>query len=163
MTVRRSSPNEWKKQLRKQVRNCEEKDWLATRGSEREKQFLKRWANQKGLSDGDRALISQWIDKPDDFEKRNALLWHAAKNSVLGPVVYSVAMERHGKLNDLEWLVACFTAQAIEQKEIARIITVAERTVDNIVKRIKLTIAQELKCDITSVDQLQIACWFFGL
>jgi DNA-binding CsgD family transcriptional regulator len=162
MTVRRSSPNEWKGQLPK-VRNCEEKDWLATRGSEREKQFLKRWAKQKELSDGDRALISEWIDKPDGFEKRNAAFWEAAKKSVLGPVVYSAAMERHSKLNDVEWLVACFTARAIEQKEIARIIAVGERTVDNIVKRIKLKITQELKCDIASVDQLQIACWFFGL
>jgi hypothetical protein len=161
MTVRKSSPSN--RQLQEQARKRHEKHWLAIKGSAREKQFLKRWSEQKGLSERDRTLISEWIDNPDAVEKRNALFWQAAKRSVLGDVVYEAAMERHRKLNDAEWLVACFTAQGIKQQEIAGMIHAGGRTVDNIVDRLKVKIMQELECDIESVTLPQIACWFFGL
>ncbi len=162
MTVRQSLPNEGNRQLQEQARKRHEKHWLAIEGSEREKQFLKRWSKQKGF-ERDRTLISEWINKPDGFERRNALFWQAAKKSVLGNVVYEAAMERHRKLNDAEWLVACFIAQGIKQQEIARMIHTGERTIDNIVDRLKVRIRQELKFDIESVTLPQIACWFFGL
>src|ERR1700733_1849704 len=98
MPIRQSLPNEGNRQLQEQARKLHEKDWLAIKGSEREKQFLRRWSKQKGLSEGDLTLISEWIDKPDSFERRNALFWQAAKRSVLGNVVYEAAMERHRKL-----------------------------------------------------------------
>ena len=129
----------------------------------REKQFLKRWAKQEGLSQKDRDLIYKWIDDPDEFAKRNALFWQAAKKSLLGPVVYETAIERHSKLDDKEWLVACFTAQGMRQKEIAKLTHIGVRMVDNIIRSLRDKMTQELECDIKSDGLAQITCWFFGL
>lgn len=118
---------------------------------------------QKGPGEKDRVLIYEWIGEPDGFAKRNALFWQAAKKSVLGPVVYETAMERHRTLNDEEWLVACFTARGMRQAEIAKMIHTGERMLDNIIRSLKDKIIRELNCNIESIDRAQIACWFFGL
>jgi len=127
-----------------------------------EKQYLTRWAKH-GLSQNDRELIYKWMNNPDESAKRNTLFWQSAKNSVLGPVVYETAMERHRKLDDKEWLVACFTAQGMRQQEIAQLTHMGERMVDNTICSVKDKIAQELHCDIEIDDRVQIARWFFGL
>ena len=129
----------------------------------REKQFLKRWAKHGGLSQEERDLIHKWIDDPDEFAKRNALFWQSAKKSLLGPVVYKTAMERHRILNDKEWLVACFTAQGMRQQEIARLTHIGVRMVDNIIRSLKDKMTQDLECDIESDGLAQIARWFLGV
>jgi len=157
------SAKEQKRDLREQARKLHEKGWLAPVGSVQEKQFLERWAKQEGLSQKDRDLIYEWIDSPDEFAKRNALFWQAAKRSVLGPVVYETAMERHSTLDDKEWLVACFTAQGMKQEEIMALTHLGDRTIDNIIRSLKTRITQELECDIEINDRVQIARWFLGL
>jgi hypothetical protein len=152
-----------KKELRKQARELHEVDWLAPAGSEREKQFLKSWEKRGGPSTKELALIKEWVHNPDQSAKRNTLFWQAAKKSVLGPVVYGTAIERHRALDDKEWLVACFTAQGMKQEKIAELTHLGERMVDNVIRILKDKIIQELGCDIESVDLPQIACWFFGL
>lgn len=72
-------------------------------------------------------------------------------------------MKRHSMLDDKEWLVACFTAQGMLQKEIAQLMHTSERMVDNIISDLKDKITLDLGCDIERVDRAQIACWFFGL
>ena len=161
-SLRQPSAKEQKRKLREEARNLHEKDWLAPAGSVLEKQFLTRWAKH-GLSQNDRELIYKWIDSPDESAKRNTLFWHSAKNSVLGPVVYETAMERQRMLDDKEWLVACFTAQGMRQKEIAELTHMGVRMVDNIIRSLKDKMTQELKCDIESDGLAQIARWFFGL
>jgi DNA-binding CsgD family transcriptional regulator len=151
------------KELRKEARELHAKNWLAPAGSVQEKQFLKRWAKVADVSQKDRDLIYQWIDKPDEFAKRNTLFWQAAKKSALGSISYETAMERHRTLDDKEWLVACFTAQGMRQKEIAKLTHIKERTVDNIILRLKDKIIQEGWCDIKGVGLARIARWFFGL
>jgi len=151
------------KELRKEAREHHAKNWLAPAGSVQEKQFLKRWAKVADVSQKDRDLIYQWIDKPDEFAKRNTLFWQAAKKSALGSISYETAMERHRTLDDKEWLVACFTAQGMRQKEIAKLTHIKERTVDNIILRLKDKIIQEFRCDIKGVGLARIARWFFGL
>lgn len=37
-------------------------NWVADAGTELERELLSRWAKQPGLTDEDRALISEWID-----------------------------------------------------------------------------------------------------
>ena len=139
-------------------------NWLAPTGSVQEKQFLKRWSEQKGLSEADRALIREWHKMPDGFSKRNEGFWRAAKKSVLGQVVHETAMERHRKLpRGREWEVACLTAEGYEQGEIADLLDVGTRTVDNIVLKIKQIIVQESGCEIESVNLAQISRWFLGL
>ena len=139
-------------------------NWLAPAGSVQEKKFLRRWAERKGLSEADRELIREWHKTPDGFEKRNFGFWRAAKASVLGDVVYETAMERHQKLpRGREWEVACLTAEGYEGGEIADLLGVGERTVDNIVLKIKQIIVQEFDCEIESVNIAQISRWFLGL
>jgi hypothetical protein len=161
-TLQQPSTKELKKELREQARHLHEKDWLAPAGSVLEKQFLTRWAKH-GLNQNDRERIYKWIDSPDESAKRNTLFWQSAKNSVLGPVVYETAMERHRMLDDKEWLVACFTAQGMRQKEIAELTHIGVRMVDNIIRSLKDKMTQDLKCDIESDGLAQIARWFFGL
>jgi hypothetical protein len=160
--LRQSSPKEQKRNLREQARSLHEKDWLAPAGSVAEEQFLTRWAKH-GLSQNDRELIYKWIHSPDESAKRNTLFWQSAKNSVLGPVVYETAMERQRMLDDKEWLVACFTAQGLRQKEIAELTHIGVRMVDNIIRSLKDKITQELKCDIEPDGLIQIARWFLGM
>ena len=139
-------------------------NWLAPAGSEREKQFLKRWAQREGLSEAHRALIREWHKTPDGFTKRNEGFCRVAKESVLGDVVWKAAMERHTKLpRGREWEVACLTAEGYKQPEIADLLGVGKRTVDNIVLKIKQIIVQDLNCEIESVNIAQIALWFRGL
>jgi hypothetical protein len=151
------------REFRQQARRRLEKDWLATAGSERERQFLTRWSKQEGLSEKDRKLIYAWLDTPDGFEKRNALFWNAAKKSVLGAPVYDAAIERHSRLNGKEWLVAYFTVEGVRQKEIAEWTKLSEREVDNVIRSIKDKISLDFGCEIERVDLAQIARWFFGL
>jgi hypothetical protein len=162
-SLRRPSAKKQKRELREQARKLHEKGWLAPVGSVQEKQFLERWAKQEGLSQKDRDLIYEWIDSPDEFAKRNALFWQVAKQSVLGNVVYETAMERHSKLDDKEWLVACFTAQGMKQEEIMALTHLGDRAVDNIIRSLKTRITQELECDIEINDRVQVARWFLGL
>jgi hypothetical protein len=162
-SLRQPSAKQQKRELQEQARKLHEKDWLAPAGSVREKQFLEKWAKQEGLSQKDRDLIYEWIDHPDESAKHNTLFWQAAKKFVLGSVIYKTAMERHRTLDDKEWLVACFTAQGMLQKEIAKLMHIGERKVDDIIRSLKDKITQDLECDIERVDRAQIACWFFGL
>lgn len=139
-------------------------NWLAPAGSAQEKQFLKRLAERKELSEADRALIREWHKKPDGFAKRNAGFSRAAKESVLGDVAWATALERHKKLpRGREWEVACLTAEGYGQPEIADLLGVGDRTVDNIVLKIKQIIVQEFDCEIESVNIAQISRWFLGL
>src|SRR5439155_3913607 len=131
--------------------------------SAREKQLLRSFAERGGLSQKDLAFIKEWINHSDEFAKRNALFWHAAKKSMLGSVVYETARERHRTLGDKEWLIAYFTVEGMGQKEIARLTHVGERTVDQMIRTLKDRITQEVECDIESVGLPQIARWFFGL
>jgi len=162
-SLRQPLAKEEKQQLREQARKLHEKNWLAPAGSVQEKQFLRRWAKHGGLRQKALDLIHRWKHSPDEFAKRNALFWQAAKKSVLGPVVYETAMERHSTLDDKEWLVACFTAQGMGQKEIAKLTHIGVRMVDNIIASLKGKITQELECDIEPDKLAQIARWFFGL
>jgi hypothetical protein len=149
------------KELRKEARELHAKNWLHPVGSVQEKQFLEKWAEVADVSQRD--LIYQWINNPDEFAKRNALFWQAAKKLAVGPISYETAMERHRTLDDKEWLVACFTAQGKRQKEIAKLTHIGERMVDNIILSLKDKIIQEFQCDIKDVGLAQIARWFFGL
>lgn len=162
-SLRQPSAKEQKRELQERARKLHEKGWLAPVGSVRERQFLTKWAKQEGLSQKDRDLIYKWIDNPDEFAKRNALFWQAGKNSVLGPVVYETAMERQRMLDDKEWLVACFTAQGMPQKEIAELMHIGMRTVDNIIRSLKDKMTQDLECEIKSDGLAQITRWFLGL
>jgi ATP/maltotriose-dependent transcriptional regulator MalT len=139
-------------------------NWLAPTGSQQEKQFLKRWAQREGLSEANRALIKEWHNTPDGFEKRNTGFSRAAKKSVLGDVVWEAAMERHKKLpRGREWEVACLTAEGYEQEEIADLMDRSPRTIDGIILDIKRIIVQDLNCEMESVNIAQIALWFRGL
>jgi hypothetical protein len=163
-----------RKQLRKQARTFHERDWLAPAGSVREKQLLRGWLKHGGLSreerdltlerigKDERDLIREHMSNPDEFAKRNALFWHAAKKSVLG-YSYDVAMERHRKLDDSEFLVACLTVRGLKQKEIASLAYMGESMVDKIIGRLKVKIAQDRECDAETVDRIEIGPWFFGL
>ena len=161
--LRRGLAKARKRELRLQDRRRYEKDWLAPAGSELEKQFLRRWVQQDGLSKEDRDLIHRWISNPDEFAKRNALFWQAAKKSLLGAPVYNTAIDRHKKLDSKEWLVAFCTAQGIRQKEIAELTHMGERMVDNTIRSLKDKISREFQYEIEIVDRVHIARWFFGL
>jgi len=138
-------------------------NWLAPAGSVQEKQFLKRWAERKGLNEADRALIREWHKKPDGFSKRNEGFCRAAKESVLGDVVWETAIERHKKLpRGREWEVACLTAEGYGQEEIADLMDRSPRTIDGIILKIKQIIVQDLNCEMESVNVVQIALWFRG-
>ena len=163
---------EEKSELHRQARQQYEKDWLAPKGSEQEKQFLRQWARQekspelrdricKWIDNPDE--ITKWMNNPDKFGKHNELFWEIGKESVLGPVVYSIARERHGKLDDQQWLVACFTAQGMKQKEIAKLMHVSDKTVDNVIRDLKKIVAQDLTCSFEVDNCVQIARWFLGL
>ena len=136
-------------------------NWLAPAGSQREKQFLKKWAQREGLSAADRALIKEWHKTPDGCTKRNEGWARLAKKSVLGDVVWGIAMERHKKLpRGREWEVACLTAEGYGQEEIADLMDRAPRTIDGIILTIKQIIVQDLNCEMESVKIVQIALWF---
>jgi hypothetical protein len=139
-------------------------NWLAPAGSLQERRFLKKLLVQPGLSNKDRILLDEWIAKPDGFEKRNVLFWHAAKSQILGSVVYDMAIERHKRLRPDEWVVACLIAEGLNQKEeIAPMIGKSPRAVEYLVADIKQEIVQDLGCDIEAVTIAQIARWFLGL
>lgn len=148
---------------RKEERDVRKTDWLADPGSMREKQFLLRWVKQPGLGKKSEQQIWKQISNPDKPLDRNLAFWKAAKEAVLGPVVYETAMARHKDLDDREWLVAYFTAQGVTQEKIAELTYMSPRMVDEIIRRLKDRIARELRYDIESVAQVQIALWFFGL
>src|SRR5271155_3965711 len=105
-----------KQKLTSKEREERRSNWLAPAGSLQERRFLKKLLVQPGLSNEDRMLLDEWIAKPDGFEKRNALFWHAAKRQILGPVVSGIAIERHKRLRSDEWLVACLIAEGLNQK-----------------------------------------------
>lgn len=139
-------------------------NWLAPAGSVREKQFLRRWATRKELDEATRALVHQWLKKPDGFAKRNEGFRRAAKRFFLGDVVYETAMERHRKLpRGREWEVACLTAEGYKQDQIADLLGKSPRTVDGIVQNIRRIIVQDFDCDIESVNIALISRWFLGL
>lgn len=139
-------------------------NWLAPTGSVQEKKFLKKWYEQKELSEADRASIREWHKKPDGFAKRNEGFTRIAKQAVLGDVVYKIALERHEKLpRGREWEVACLTAEGYGQEEIADLMGKSPRTIDGIIKNIKKIIVQDMDCEIASVTVAQIALWFRGL
>ena len=139
-------------------------NWLAPAGSQREKQFLKKWAQREGLSEADRALIREWHKTPDGFAKRNEGWVRVAKKSVLGDVIWGTAMERHKKLpRGREWEVACLTAEGYGQEEIADLMDRSPRTIDGIILKIKQIIVQDLNCEMESVKIVRIALWFRGL
>src|SRR5579863_3263701 len=71
----RPSEKQEKQELRSDARKLYEKDWLAPPGSEREKQFLRSWAKQDGLSPEERDQIHRWLDNANTYENRNALFW----------------------------------------------------------------------------------------
>src|SRR5207244_11101668 len=129
-SVRQPLAKENRRELREKARKHHEKNWLAPAGSAREKQLLRSFAERGGLSQKDLAFIKEWINHSDEFAKRNALFWHAAKKSMLGSVVYETARERHSTLGDKEWLIAYFTVVGMGQKAIARLPHVGERTAD---------------------------------
>lgn len=93
---------------------------------------------------------------------RNELFCVSAKKSILGNYAYETAMERLNKLKDNEFLVAFFTTQGLEQKDIAKLTHVAETTVDNIIRRLKDKISQESGCTVERVGLAQITRWFLG-
>jgi ATP/maltotriose-dependent transcriptional regulator MalT len=139
-------------------------NWLAKTGSVRERKFLINWASLEGLSEGHRAEIREWLREPDEYAKRNKGFWQAAKVTVLGPVLHQIAKERHKKLPlGHEWDVACLTAQGVKQDEIAQLMDMSPRTVDNVILKIKQIIVQDLDCEIESVNLAQISNWFLGL
>jgi len=150
-----------KKKLRERDRNLLKDDWLAPAGSEQEKQILRKWAEQKGLSKEERAIIHEAINCRDESARRNLLFWQVAKHRVLGDFVYDRAIERHGKLNSREWLVAYFTTQGLKQGKIADLTYMSERMVDETILSLKDKIAQDLDCD--TVHIAQITRWFLGV
>jgi ATP/maltotriose-dependent transcriptional regulator MalT len=139
-------------------------NWLAPTGSVQERQFLKKWSEQKGLDEADRALIREWHKMPDGFAKRNVGFSRIAKQAVLGDVIYEIALERHKKLpRGREWEVACLTTEGYGQEEIAELMNKSPRTIDGIILKIKQIIVQDLNCEMESVNIAQISLWFRGL
>jgi hypothetical protein len=153
-----------KQKLPPKEREERRNNWLATTGSLQERRMYEKLAKQQGLDEKDRALVFAWLAKPDGFEKRNALFWHAAKRQILGPVVYDMAMERHKKLRPDEWLVACLITEGLNQKEeIAPMMGKSPRAVEYLVAEVKQEIVQDLGCNIEAITITQIARWFLGL
>lgn len=154
-----------KRGVREQKRRLHEKHWLAPAGSKREKQFLSQLGKLEGLSKEDRDLLDEWKRNPKAPIDYNLPFWRAAKKPVLGTVVYELAMERHRKLNNLEWLVAYFTVQGKKQEEIAQLTGVSPRMVDEVISTVKYKISQDLQDENEDekVGLVQIARWFFGL
>lgn len=138
-------------------------NWLAPAGSVQESRLLEKYASQPEISDKDRALIHAWLDKPDGFERRNALFWQGAKKKILGPVVYDIALERHRVLSPDEWIVACLVAHGVKQVEITSMVGGSLSNIEKTIASIRRKIIQDLKCEIESVTPAQIARWFFGL
>jgi hypothetical protein len=139
-------------------------NWLAPLGSEQERQFLERWASHMEANDNDRLLVREWIDKPDDFGKRNAMFWHSAKREILADVVYDSAMKRHKKLlKKNEWLVACLMSQGFTQPEIAELLGVTKGRIENVVAAIKEIIIEDCSYAFDKVNSLQVGRWFLGV
>jgi|SRR5579871_398997 len=166
-----SSPNsvqqplarEDKRRLRKEARKHYEEDWLAPLGSEQEKQLLRIWAKKGSVSREDLQLIDQWLQDPDAIKRgRDPLFLYAAKKKYLGEVIWNTAAERHKQLDDKEWLVAYFTVEGKTQKRIATLTKLSERSVDDIISRIKDRITKEYRCSLDAVGIAQITRWFLG-
>jgi DNA-binding CsgD family transcriptional regulator len=152
-----------KRKLRKEARNRIVEDWLAPSGSEQEKQLLRIWAKSGSVSREDLQLIDQWLKDPEAVRRgRDPLFLYAAKKKYLGEVIWNTAAERHKQLDDREWLVAYFTAQGKAQKRIATLTNLSERSVDDIISRIKDRITMEYRCSLESVGIAQITRWFLG-
>lgn len=152
-----------KRETRRAAREQLEFDWLAPAGSESERQYMTSLLKHGDLSREDRENIFKWMNSPNGFSKRNILFWKAAKKSAIGSVAHARAMERHGKLDDAQWLVAYFTTNGLKQNQIAQRIHLGERAVDNIIQNLKEMIRQEFACEFDSVELAQIARWFLGL
>jgi hypothetical protein len=152
-------PNLFRLRERRRLEN----DWLAPAGSEMEKRFLRRWLRHDTLSEEDRRLVLSWIRNPDEFARRDMLFRITAKKSYLGKVVYDTTIERHKNLDSKEFLVACFTAWGIKQKEIAELTHMSDKSVDNTIRSIKDKIGHEYGYDIEINELAHIARWFFGV
>lgn len=151
-----------KRRLREQARGQYAEHWLAPFASEEEKKLLRTWEKRGRLSLEELKLIDKWINDPEAI-KRDQLFVYAAKKKFLGEVVYETAKARHSQLDDTEWLVAYFTAQSKGQKRIASLTHLSERTIDDIIRRLKDRITQEFGCDLDEVGIPHITRWFFGL
>lgn len=153
-----------KKRLREQDRKLYQQDWLAPFGSEQEKQLLRIWRKRGTLSREDQRLIDEWLKDPEAIKRGRGLLFlQTAKEKYLGKVLWNTAAERHGRLDDTEWLVAYFAAQGKRQKRIASLTHLSERRVDDVIREIKDVIAHEFDCDPYAVRNNEITRWFFGL
>jgi len=153
-----------KRRLREQDRKHYQQDWLAPFGSEQEKQLLRIWEKRGTLSREDRELINEWLRDPAAVKRgRDPLFLYAAKKKYLGEVIWKAAAERHKQLDDIEWLVAYFTAQGKSQKRIASLTHLSERRVDDTIRGIKEKISLEFMWDAESVTLPQITRWFFAL
>jgi hypothetical protein len=152
-----------KSRLREQDRKLYQQDWLAPFGSEQEKKLLRIWRKHGPPNPEDRRLIEEWLKDPEAIKKSRGLLFlYTAKEKYLGKVVWNTAAERHGRLDDTEWLVAYFTAQGKRQKRIASLTHLSDRRVDDVIREIKDVIACEFDCDPYAVGIPQITRWFFG-
>jgi hypothetical protein len=118
--VQQPFTREDKKRLRKQAREHYEQDWLAPFGSDQEKQLLRIWRKRGTLSPEDQKLIDAWLKDPEAIKRsRGPLFLYTAKEKYLGKVIWNTAAERHGRLDDTEWLVAYFTAQGKRQSRLS--------------------------------------------
>ncbi|MGA8733643.1 MAG: hypothetical protein WB558_06950 [Terriglobales bacterium] len=115
------------------------------------------------MSHEDLKLIDEWLKDPEAIKRgRDPLFLYAAKKKYLGEVIWKTAAERHKQLDDREWLVAYFTFQGKTQKRIASLTKLSERSVDDIISRIKDRITKEYRCSLDFVGIAQITRWFLG-
>jgi ATP/maltotriose-dependent transcriptional regulator MalT len=159
--MRKGLPQHRISKVEHELRRKLESDWLAEPGSKRERQLLRNWARHKSLDDRERQQILHWVENPT--ASRNELFWNSAKHSILGTVMYDNAMMRHKELDDRLWLVGCFIARGLTEKEIAELLSVHPTTIDNAVDALKEYIRQYYGCEIGRIKSAQIAGWFFGL
>jgi uncharacterized protein YcgI (DUF1989 family) len=160
------SPNQpkSKREERHEARKEHEKDWVAPAGSPKETQYLRQLLQHSDLTPEERHEIVQILTRDDRAHARHDLLWHSAKKALLGPMGYDTAIKRHERLDDKTFLVACFTAQGIKEKDIAELLNLSKRMVDNIIRDLKDIVIQDSDCALEDeVDRVQIAKWFFGL
>ena len=161
-SLRQSSTNIEKRESHEQMQMPLKKHWLAPAGSMQERVMLEDLAKQHQLSNDDRILLDRWLKNPQCDIDRNAAFWGMAKRLVLGSICYEKTMKRQKSLPPNEWLVAYFTSQGIQQKEIAYSMHVHCKTVDNIIRKLKDKILAEFHCEIETVTIAQIARWFLG-
>lgn len=148
---------------RQRQRRLLKEDWLAPAGSEEEKQLLKRLLKQEGLSEEKRQMVRGRIENPDGYGAWNGLFTDVFKPLVIGPPVYYTAIDRQGRLNDHEWLVAYYTVRGVKQKKIARLTHVSEARIDQLIVELKDKIREDYNYEIETIDQAQIIRWFLGL